>query len=87
MPDNVMVDVEQVTKRVTKNLEKQQVPQRASTTKAVPLFKHLHQYEKDNSLTHTILLVCDAMEHHLMCSASKIGTLFRLLLSYIIICL
>lgn len=52
--DNVQMDDVKVQKRVAKSLAKQQVPQRSGTQKKVHLFAHLHQYEKDESLTKDI---------------------------------
>ena len=48
------MDDVKVQKRVAKSLAKQQVPQRSGTQKKVHLFAHLHQYEKDESLTKDI---------------------------------
>lgn len=51
---NVQMDDEKVQKHISKKLAKQQVPQRKTTQKKVDLFSHLHQYEKDISLTKDI---------------------------------
>ena len=51
---NIQMDSEKVQKRITKNLAKQNVPQRSATQKKVQMFSHLHQYEKDLSLTKNI---------------------------------
>ena len=48
---NVQMDSEKVQKKITKTLAKQNVPQRSSAQKKVQMFAHLHQYEKDRSLT------------------------------------
>lgn len=48
------MDDEKVQKHISKKLAKQQVPQRKTTQKKVDLFSHLHQYEKDISLTKDI---------------------------------
>ena len=48
---NIQMDSKKVQKKITKTLAKQNVPQRSSTQKKVQMFNHLHQYEKDLSLT------------------------------------
>eukprot|EP00111_Clytia_hemisphaerica_P003410 TCONS_00009735-protein len=48
---NVQMDSEKVQKKITKTLAKQNVPQRSAAQKKVQMFAHLHQYEKDRSLT------------------------------------
>lgn len=53
---DLQADDEKVQKRVAKKLARQQVPQRTSPQKKVGLFSHLHQYEKDVSLTQEISL-------------------------------
>lgn len=50
----VKMDDEKVQKRISKNLAKQNVPQRSTQQKKVNLFSHLHQYEKDPFLTKDI---------------------------------
>jgi len=54
VPSNVQMDDEKVQKRISKNLAKQNVPQRSVQQKKVALFSHLHQYEKDPFLTKDI---------------------------------
>ncbi|CAH1774727.1 unnamed protein product [Owenia fusiformis] len=56
VPANVRVDDVTAQKRVAKNLEKQQIPQRASVQRKVRHFNHLHQYERQVSLTQSISL-------------------------------
>ncbi|XP_019628473.1 PREDICTED: translation initiation factor eIF-2B subunit delta-like [Branchiostoma belcheri] len=51
---NVLVDDPNVQKKVAKRLETQRVPQRPVTQKKVGLFSHLHQYERETSLTKNI---------------------------------
>lgn len=51
---NVQMDSKKVQKRITKNLAKQNVPQRSAAQKKVQMFSHLHQYEKDLLLTKNI---------------------------------
>ncbi|XP_073245771.1 translation initiation factor eIF2B subunit delta-like isoform X1 [Porites lutea] len=53
---DLQADDEKVQKKVAKKLARQQVPQRTTTQKKVGLFSHLHQYEKDLSLTQGISL-------------------------------
>jgi len=48
------MDDERVQKRLSKNLARQNVPQRSVQQKKVTLFSHLHQYEKDPFLTKDI---------------------------------
>lgn len=61
VPDNMQLDQEQARKRISKKLEKQQVPHRATTQRKVDLFSHLPQYEKDVSLTQNIKYVSGFM--------------------------
>ncbi|XP_027046644.1 translation initiation factor eIF-2B subunit delta-like isoform X2 [Pocillopora damicornis] len=51
---DLQADDEKVQKKVAKKLARQQVPQRTTPQKKVGLFSHLHQYEKDVSLTQEI---------------------------------
>jgi len=53
---DLQADDEKVQKKVAKKLARQQVPQRTTPQKKVGLFSHLHQYEKDLSLTQEISL-------------------------------
>jgi len=48
---NIQMDNKKVQRRITRTLAKQNVPQRSSNQKKVQMFNHLHQYEKDLSLT------------------------------------
>ena len=50
----MQMDQKQAQKRLSKKLERQQVPVRATTQRKVGLFSHLPQYEKDFSLTQNI---------------------------------
>eukprot|EP00794_Sanderia_malayensis_P011784 gene11784-13004_t len=52
----IQMDDKKVQKKEAKKLAKQQVPIRSSLQKKVNLFSHLHQYEKDTSLTRDIKL-------------------------------
>lgn len=54
VPDMMQMDDESTRRRFSKKLEKQHVPQRSDAQRKVGLFKHLHQYEKDVSLTKNI---------------------------------
>lgn len=56
MAHDLQADDEKVQKKVAKKLARQQVPQRTTPQKKVGLFSHLHQYEKDLSLTQEISL-------------------------------
>ncbi|XP_077990058.1 translation initiation factor eIF2B subunit delta-like [Glandiceps talaboti] len=51
---NIQVDDPKVQKKIAKKLEKQQVPQRAAAQRKVGLFSHLHQYERQVTLTQGI---------------------------------
>lgn len=50
----VQADDEKVQKKIAKKLAKENVPQRASVQKKVGLFSHLHQYERQQTLTREI---------------------------------
>ena len=54
VPDYVKVDDDKLMKKVAKKLEKQQVPQRTVVQRKVAIFSHLHQYEREVSLTQEI---------------------------------
>ena len=47
----MLQDDESTRRRFSKKLERQQVPQRSDAQRKVGLFNHLHQYERDISLT------------------------------------
>ena len=47
-------DNAKLQKKTSKKLEKQQVPQRSEGQKKVALFAHLHQYERNLSITKDI---------------------------------
>jgi translation initiation factor eIF-2B subunit delta len=49
-----MADDAQAQKRMAKKLEKQHIPQRTKVQRQVRLFEHLHQYEREFSLTQTL---------------------------------
>lgn len=51
VPDNLKADVEGTRKKIVKKFEKQQVPVRTVAQRKVRLFNHLHQYEREASLT------------------------------------
>eukprot|EP00112_Aurelia_sp_Birch-Aquarium-sp1_P017934 Seg421.3 transcript_id=Seg421.3/GoldUCD/mRNA.D3Y31 product="Translation initiation factor eIF-2B subunit delta" protein_id=Seg421.3/GoldUCD/D3Y31 len=57
----MQMDDERVQKREAKKLAKQQVPIRSRVQKKVSLFSHLHQYEKDTSLTKEISFISGAI--------------------------
>jgi len=54
VPDHIKMDDDKARKRMAKKLEKQQVPQRTVVEKKVSLFSHLHQCEREVSLTQSI---------------------------------
>lgn len=56
VPNSMQLDDEKVVSRITKKMEKKHIPMRNLQQKKVSLFKHLHQYEHDNSLTSTVLI-------------------------------
>ncbi|XP_062579532.1 translation initiation factor eIF-2B subunit delta-like [Saccostrea cucullata] len=51
VPDHLKADDAETQKRVAKKLEKQRLPQRTVAQRKVRLFNHLHQYEREVSLT------------------------------------
>jgi len=57
----VQMDDEKVQRKEAKKLAKQHVPIRSRGQKKVTLFSHLHQYEKDTSLTKEISFVSGAI--------------------------
>lgn len=54
VPDHLKADDAETQKKVAKKLEKQHIPQRTSTQRKVRLFNHLHQYERESSLTKSL---------------------------------
>ena len=54
VPGHLMADDAQAQKRMAKKLEKQHIPQRTKVQRKVRLFEHLHQYEREFSLTQTL---------------------------------
>ncbi|OWF51685.1 translation initiation factor eIF-2B subunit delta-like [Mizuhopecten yessoensis] len=54
VPDHLKADDAEIQKKLAKKLEKQQIPQRTSTQRKVRLFNHLHQYERQSSLTNSL---------------------------------
>lgn len=54
VPDHLMADDAQAQKKMAKKLEKQQIPQRTKVQRQVKLFDHLHQYEREFSLTQSL---------------------------------
>lgn len=57
VPTIVQADDEKLQKKIAKKLAKENVPQRTSVQKKVDLFSHLHQYERQQSLTREIKYV------------------------------
>ncbi|XP_065063368.1 translation initiation factor eIF2B subunit delta-like isoform X1 [Rhopilema esculentum] len=57
----IQMDDERVQKKEAKKLARQQVPIRSRVQKKVSLFSHLHQYEKDTSLTKEISSISGAI--------------------------
>lgn len=51
VPDHLKADDAETQKRIAKRLEKQRLPQRTVAQRKVRLFNHLHQYEREVSLT------------------------------------
>ena len=54
MMSSVQADDEKLQKKIAKKLAKENVPQRTLAQKKVGLFSHLHQYERQQSLTKDI---------------------------------
>ena len=54
MLSSVQADDEKLQKKIAKKLAKENIPQRMSVQKKVGLFSHLHQYERQQSLTKEI---------------------------------
>lgn len=54
VPDHLMADDVQAQKKMAKKLEKQKIPQRTKVQRQVRLFEHLHQYEREVSLTQSL---------------------------------
>jgi len=57
VPDEIQADQAKAEKKLAKVLANQNVPPRAKAEKLVPLFSHLHQYEKDSSVTSSLPIV------------------------------
>lgn len=51
VPDHLKADDAETQKQIAKRLEKQHLPQRTIAQRKVRLFNHLHQYEREVSLT------------------------------------
>ena len=51
VPDNIKADIPDTQKRMSKKLEKQQIPQRTTAQRKIQLFNHLVQYEREALLT------------------------------------
>ncbi|KAL5013428.1 hypothetical protein ScPMuIL_007698 [Solemya velum] len=58
VPPTMKADDAEMQKRVAKKLEKQQIPQRTVVQRKVRLFNHLHQYERELSLTQSVPFSC-----------------------------
>jgi len=54
VPDDIQADRASVEKKLNKKLASQQVPARTKAQKQVPLFSHLHQYEREMSVTKSL---------------------------------
>ncbi|KAJ8322255.1 hypothetical protein KUTeg_000726 [Tegillarca granosa] len=54
VPDHLKADDAATQKKLTKKLVKQHIPQRTSAQRKVRLFNHLHQYEREVSLTQSL---------------------------------
>ncbi|XP_060084034.1 translation initiation factor eIF-2B subunit delta-like [Ylistrum balloti] len=63
VPDHLKADDAEIQKKVAKKLEKQQIPQRTSTQRKVRLFNHLHQYERQSSLTSSLKFSTNSSIH------------------------
>jgi len=57
IPDEIQADQAKAEKKLAKTLASQNIPQRTKASRSVPLFSHLHQYEKDNSITKDLPVV------------------------------
>jgi len=54
VPDSLKADDAEAQKKVQRRLEKQQIPLRTTAQKKVRLFNHLHQYEREYSMTKSL---------------------------------
>lgn len=63
VPDHLKADDADIQKKVAKKLEKQKIPQRTSTQRKVRLFNHLHQYERQSSLTNSLKFSANSSIH------------------------
>lgn len=52
--DNVMQDIAKTRKQAARKLDKQKIPRRTDAQKKLDLFSHLHQYEREVSLTRNL---------------------------------
>ena len=51
VPDEVKADDKKTEKKLAKTLISQKVPARTPAQRQIPLFSHLHQYERETSVT------------------------------------
>lgn len=63
---SVQADDEKLQKKIAKKLAKENVPQRTSVQKKVGLFSHLHQYERQQSLTKDIKFTYGSIHHSIV---------------------
>ena len=70
--NNVLQDVEKTRKKTARKLEKHNIPLRTDAQKKVGLFSHLHQYEREVSLTRDIKYVqwCTYSSLHVFCKTT-----------------
>jgi len=57
VPDEIQADQKKAEKKLAKSLASQNIPARTKAQRLVPLFSHLHQYEKDNAATKDLPVV------------------------------
>jgi len=50
VPPEIQADQEKIEKKLTKSLASHNLPPRTKSQKIAPLFSHLHQYERENSV-------------------------------------
>jgi len=54
VPDDIQADRASVEKKIAKRLASQKVPARTKAQRQIPLFSHLHQYERELSATRSL---------------------------------
>jgi len=57
VPDEIKADDKKTEKKLARTLNNQKVPARTPSQRQIPLFSHLHQYERDESITMALPVV------------------------------